>query len=54
MSQEIRAAVEHEDGQTMAEYAVVLGILTVTIVATIGTLSGAVNDLLAQFVGLFT
>jgi Flp pilus assembly pilin Flp len=38
----------------MAEYAIVLGILTVTIVATIGTLSGAVNSLLVQVVGLFT
>ena len=29
-------------GQTMAEYAVVIGIITVSVVATIGALSGAI------------
>ena len=54
MSKEILAAVELEEGQTMAEYAVVLGIITLAIVTTYGTLSGAVNDLFLQVVGLFT
>jgi Flp pilus assembly pilin Flp len=54
MSQEIHAALELDDGQTMAEYAVVLGIITIAVVTTIGTLSGAVNNLFAQVVGLFT
>ena len=33
-----------EKGQTMAEYAVVLGLITLAIVTTISVLSGAMND----------
>ena len=33
-----------DDGQTMAEYAVVLGMITLAIVTTISVLSGAIND----------
>ena len=33
-----------ESGQTMAEYAVVLGVITVAIVTTFAALSGAIND----------
>lgn len=33
-----------ESGQTMAEYAVVLGVITLTIVTTFSLLSGAMND----------
>ena len=32
-----------DDGQTMAEYAVVLGMITLTIVTTISVVSGAIN-----------
>lgn len=32
-----------ESGQTMAEYAVVLGVITLTIVTTFSLLSGAMN-----------
>jgi Flp pilus assembly pilin Flp len=32
-----------DDGQTMAEYTVVLGVITFAIVATISFLSGAIN-----------
>ena len=32
-----------DDGQTMAEYAVVLGMITLAIVTTISVLSGAIN-----------
>lgn len=35
--------VEGEAGQTMAEYAVVLGVITVAVVTTFATLSGAIN-----------
>jgi Flp pilus assembly pilin Flp len=42
-----RAAISRggdESGQTMAEYAVVLGVITLAIVTTISALSGAMND----------
>jgi len=32
-----------ESGQTMAEYTVVLGVITIAIVTTIALLSGAIN-----------
>jgi Flp pilus assembly pilin Flp len=41
---------EHEDGQTMAEYAVVLGMITVAIVGVFTALSGGVSSAL-QAVG---
>jgi Flp pilus assembly pilin Flp len=31
-----------EDGQTLAEYAVVLGVITILIITAISTLSGAI------------
>jgi Flp pilus assembly pilin Flp len=34
---------ERERGQTMAEYAVVLGIISVTILVALGALSGAIG-----------
>jgi len=42
MSKEIN--IKAEGGQTMAEYTVVLGLITIAIVATLSLLSGAVND----------
>ena len=42
MSKEIN--IKAEGGQTMAEYTVVLGVITIAIVATLSLLSGAVND----------
>lgn len=33
-----------EAGQTMAEYTVVLGVITIAIVATLSLLSGAIDD----------
>ena len=35
-----------EDGQTMAEYAVVLGVITIAVVVTLGLLSTAIQNLL--------
>jgi Flp pilus assembly pilin Flp len=35
---------ESERGQTMAEYAVVLSVITVAIVATLVLLAGGIND----------
>jgi len=38
-----RIQTKAESGQTMAEYTVVLGVITLAIVTTIALLSGAVN-----------
>ena len=43
MSKEIMQRT-HESGQTMAEYAVVLGMITIAIVATLSLLSSSIND----------
>ena len=40
------AAGRDEEGQTMAEYAVVLAVITVAIVATLGVLSGSIDSAL--------
>jgi len=37
-----------EEGQTMAEYAVVLAVITVAIIATLTILSGGINDALSK------
>ena len=39
-----RIQTRAEGGQTMAEYAVVLGVITIAIVATFALLSGAINE----------
>lgn len=41
-----------EGGQTMAEYTVVLGMITIAIVATLALLSGAINDAFIRTVEL--
>ena len=38
--------VRPEEGQTMAEYAVVLGVITIAVVVTLGLLSTAIKNLL--------
>ena len=43
MLQEVRE-VRTEDGQTMAEYTVVLGLITLAIVTTFALLSDAMNE----------
>ncbi len=40
-----------EEGQTMAEYAVVLAVITVAIVATLGALAGGINGTLNDVLG---
>jgi Flp pilus assembly pilin Flp len=37
-----------ESGQTMAEYAVVLGVIVVAVVAALTLLSGTISDVLAS------
>ncbi|HZS24931.1 MAG TPA: hypothetical protein VFA30_08080 [Gaiellaceae bacterium] len=41
-----RASWRKEEGQTMAEYGVVLAVITLGIVATLGLLSGGINNAL--------
>jgi Flp pilus assembly pilin Flp len=41
-----------EAGQTMAEYAVVLGVITIAIVVTLGLLSTAVQNLLTNVISI--
>jgi len=42
---------ENEAGQTMAEYAVVLGVITAAIVAAIALLSGSITNSLSSTSG---
>jgi Flp pilus assembly pilin Flp len=46
MLDELRDLVGSESGQTMAEYAVVLGVITIAVVVTLGLLSTAIQNLL--------
>ncbi len=39
---------ESERGQTMAEYAVVLAVITVAIIATLGLLAGGISNTLSS------
>ena len=43
-----------ESGQTMAEYAVVLAVITLAIVTTISVLSGAMNDAFERTLEIIT
>jgi Flp pilus assembly pilin Flp len=43
---------ENESGQTMAEYGVVLAVITLVIVGTLLALSGAINGALNKVVGI--
>jgi Flp pilus assembly pilin Flp len=44
--EDLLQAVTEESGQTMAEYAVVLAVITIAVVVTLGLLSGAISDTL--------
>jgi Flp pilus assembly pilin Flp len=39
-----------EEGQTMAEYAVILGVITIAVVITLGLLSTAISDALGAVI----
>lgn len=43
-------ALRDEAGQTMAEYAVVLGVITIAVVVTLGLLSTKISDLLSSVI----
>ena len=42
--------VKNEAGQTMAEYAVVLGVITIAVVVTLGLLSTAIKSTLTNVI----
>jgi len=44
--------IRREQGQTMAEYSVVLSLITVTVVGAVALLSGSFTALLGQVSGL--
>ena len=46
MSDLLVVRTSDESGQTMAEYAVVLGVITIAVVVTLGLLSTAISNLL--------
>jgi len=44
----VAATRDSEAGQTMAEYAVVLAVVTVSVIVTLGYLAGGINDALSS------
>jgi Flp pilus assembly pilin Flp len=46
----LQADVSDEAGQTMAEYAVVLGVITIAVVVTLGLLSAAIKSTLTNVI----
>ena len=42
---------KREDGQTMAEYGVVLAVITLGVVVALGLLSGAISDAISAVIG---
>jgi Flp pilus assembly pilin Flp len=44
--------ISREDGQTMAEYAVILGVIVLAIVLALGTLSGAIQAAMNTVAGI--
>ena len=49
---QLRAGCKREEGQTMAEYGVVLAVITVASVAVFTALSGGVQGALNRVIGL--
>ena len=49
----VRASCKREDGQTMAEYGVVMAVITVASVSVFTALSGGVEGALDRVIGLF-
>ena len=48
------AEVRREEGQTMAEYGVVLAVITAGIILALTTLSGAIGDALDAVTGMLS
>ena len=49
--QYLRARFDREEGQTMAEYGVVLAVITVAAIAALGVLSGAITGAIGAVAG---
>jgi Flp pilus assembly pilin Flp len=47
------AELRNEEGQTMAEYGVVLAVITVVLVGIFGTLSGAIQGAIQEVIDAF-
>ena len=50
----LRAASKREDGQTMAEYGVVLAVITLGIIAALGALAVAISGKLGTVTSVLT
>jgi Flp pilus assembly pilin Flp len=48
--QQFISNLRDENGQTMAEYAVVLGVITIAVVVTLGLLATAISDTLVNVI----
>ena len=48
----VRASCKREEGQTMAEYAVVLAVITIATVLVFQTLSGGIQTTLNKIIGI--
>jgi pilus assembly protein Flp/PilA len=46
-----RMRLQDEEGQTMAEYGVILAVITLGIVTALGVLSGAIQGAIGEVVG---
>lgn len=51
-AQNMFSALRNEEGQTMAEYGIVLAVITLVIVTTLGLLSGAINTALNNIISV--
>jgi len=47
---EMNDLVREESGQTMAEYAVVLGVITLAVVASLAVLSSSINNVISTVI----
>ena len=52
--QKLYSALTHQDGQTMAEYATVLSVITIICVAAFAVLAAASSGAISRVAGLFT
>ncbi len=50
----VQTKIRREDGQTMSEYAVILGVITPAIIVALGLLSEAVRARLETVIGFFS
>ncbi len=49
----LRRKLRRDDGQTMAEYSVVLGVITPAIILALTLLSGSISDLIDRVMQIF-